>query len=78
MRPQARCLQREPHRLWGYWLGTILLLQGDYEGAGRRFDEGLTLGRRISDRLSICNAIFNLAQLALADGDHEAAFRWFA
>jgi hypothetical protein len=28
--------------------------------------------------LSICNAIFNLAQLALADGDHEAAFRWFA
>jgi DNA-binding CsgD family transcriptional regulator len=28
--------------------------------------------------LSICNALFNLAQLALAGGDHEAAFRWFA
>jgi non-specific serine/threonine protein kinase len=60
------------------WLGTVLLLEGDHEGARLRFEEGLTLGRSLGDRLSICIALFNLAQLALAGGDYEAASRWFA
>jgi DNA-binding CsgD family transcriptional regulator len=60
------------------WLGTVLLLEGNHEGARLRFEEGLTLGRSLGDRLSICIALFNLAQLALAGGDYEAASRWFA
>lgn len=43
------------------WLGMVLLLQGDHEGAQWRFEEGLAFGRSIGDRLSICNALFNLA-----------------
>jgi tetratricopeptide (TPR) repeat protein len=60
------------------FFGTVLLLEGDREGARLRFEKGLTLGRSIGDRLSICIALFSLAQLALAGGDYDRAFRWFA
>ena len=59
------------------FLGTVLLLQGDHEGAKRRFEEGLALARSLGDRVSMHSALFNLAQLALAEGDHEAAFLRF-
>ena len=57
---------------------TVLLLQGDKEGARRRFEEGLALSRSLGDRMSVCSALFNLAQLALAGGDYEAAYSRFA
>lgn len=60
------------------WIGTALYLAGDHEGARRRFDEGLEHGRRVGDRLGICNALFNLAQLALSDGRYAEAARRFA
>jgi len=59
------------------WIGTLLLVQGDYDGARRRFDEGLAHGRSVGDRLGICNALFNLAQLALSRGEHDEAARRF-
>ena len=59
------------------WLGTVLLLQG-YGLARQRFETGLELGRRVGDRLAVCNALFNLAQLALSRGDYELAVRRFS
>jgi DNA-binding SARP family transcriptional activator len=56
----------------------VLLLEGDHEGARQRFEEGLAMGRSLGERVSIHNALFNLAQLALARGDHDAASRRFA
>jgi predicted ATPase/DNA-binding CsgD family transcriptional regulator len=58
--------------------GTVLLLEGDHEGARLRFEEGLALGRSTGDRMSTCIALFSLAQLALARGDYGEASRWFA
>ena len=55
------------------WVGTVLLLQGADDRAKRRFEEGLAMGRRIGDRLAVCNALFNLAQLALSGEDHDLA-----
>ncbi len=60
------------------WIGTVLLLQGANDGAKRRFEEGLALGRHIGDRLAVCNALFNLAQLALSEEDLDLAARRFA
>ena len=59
------------------WLGTVLLLQG-YGLARQRFEAGLELGRRVGDRLAVCNALFNLAQLALSRGEYELAVRRFS
>jgi predicted ATPase/DNA-binding XRE family transcriptional regulator len=58
------------------WLGTALLLSGDYEGAHSRFKLGLAAGRAIGDRLAMTNALFNLAQMALATGDCQQAQQW--
>ena len=60
------------------WVGTVLLLQGAGAQAERRFEEGLALGRRIGDRLAVCNALFNLAQLALVRGELDLAASRFA
>lgn len=59
------------------WIGTALHLAGDHDGAERRFNEGLAYGRSLGDRLGICNALFNLAQLALASGRYDEAARRF-
>ena len=60
------------------WVGTVLLLQGANERAKQKFEEGLALGRRIGDRLAVCNALFNLAQLALSEDDYDLAAHLFA
>jgi tetratricopeptide (TPR) repeat protein len=60
------------------WSGTLLHRQGDQEGARRQFEEGLAHGRLVGDRLGICNALFNLAQLALSQGAYVEAAGWFA
>lgn len=60
------------------WVGTVLLLQGADAQAKQRFEEGLALGRRIGDRLAVCNALFNLSQLALLRGDYDLAASRFA
>jgi predicted ATPase len=48
------------------WLGTALLLQGQKEEAAVRFEQGLQLARQLGYLPGIYNALFNLAQLALA------------
>lgn len=52
-------------------VGTVLPLQGANDRAR------LALGRRIGDRLAVCNALFNLAQLALSEEDYDLAARLF-
>jgi len=55
------------------WLGNVLLIRGDRERATRKFEEALALGRRRADRLATSIALYNLAQLALGEADHELA-----
>lgn len=59
------------------WLGTTLLLQGDKAGAAARFEQGLQLARQIGYLPGIYNALFNLAQLALALSEFERAAAQF-
>jgi hypothetical protein len=37
------------------------------------FEEGLTIARRIGDKINSCIALYNLAQVGLARGDHSGA-----
>ncbi|HEV2743246.1 MAG TPA: helix-turn-helix domain-containing protein [Rubrobacter sp.] len=59
------------------WVGTVLLLADDRDRAVSAFEEGLSLAREAGDRLGTYNALYNLAQLATARGDHELATRMF-
>jgi hypothetical protein len=59
------------------WFGTLLMSHGDYGGARQRLDAGLTQGRLLGDRLAICNALFNLGQLALSLGKYDEPADWF-
>jgi Tfp pilus assembly protein PilF len=40
-------------------------------------EEGLALARKLGDRLGISNALYSLAQVAQAKGDHDRAARRF-
>ena len=55
------------------WLGTMRWLQGDVPTAVAEIERGLTLARGRGDRLSTYVALYNLAQVALAAGDHARA-----
>jgi hypothetical protein len=55
------------------WLGTVVLLQGEPAGAVAEVGRGLEIARRRGDRLSTYVALYNLAQVALAAGDHARA-----
>ncbi len=59
------------------WLGILMMLQGDYAGASSKFEDGLSVSRRIGDRTGIYVAMYNLALVSFARGDHEHAARWF-
>lgn len=48
------------------WLGTALLLQGKKKEAAVGFEQGLQIARQLGYLPGIYNALFNLAQLALA------------
>ena len=58
-------------------LGTILLIQGDYERAAATIEEGLALARKLGDRIGINDALYVLAQVAQARGDHDMAASMF-
>lgn len=51
------------------WIGTTLLARADLVGARRMFEEGLESARRRGNSLGTYVALYNLAQLALAEGD---------
>lgn len=55
------------------WLGTILLVQSDPTRAIVKIGRGLELARGRGDRLAIYVALYNLAQAAIAIGDHARA-----
>jgi predicted ATPase/transcriptional regulator with XRE-family HTH domain len=55
------------------WLGTVLILQGDYPGASAEIERGMTLARGRGDRLPTYVALHNLSVLAIAQGDHARA-----
>jgi len=55
------------------WLGTVAMLQGDLAAAVAPVERGLASARRRGDRLTIYVALFNLSQLANAQGDHARA-----
>lgn len=55
------------------WLGTVLLLGSDHEGAVVEIERGLDLARSRGDRLSTYVALYNLSQVAIATGDHAGA-----
>lgn len=55
------------------WLGTVLLLESDHEGAAEEIERGLALARSRGDRLSTYVALYNLSVLAIAAGDHPRA-----
>lgn len=57
------------------WLGTILLLRDDPGRAVVEIGRGLELARSRGDRLAIYVALYNLAQAAIAQGDHADARR---
>jgi tetratricopeptide (TPR) repeat protein len=58
-------------------LGTLLLIQGDYDRAAETMEEGLALARKLGDRLGINNALYLLAQVAQAKGEHDRAALMF-
>src|SRR5829696_5952388 len=47
-------------------------------GGPGRLEDGLALGRSTGDRMSICVALFSLAQLAFVGGDYDMASSRFA
>jgi tetratricopeptide (TPR) repeat protein len=55
------------------WLGTVQMLKGETHDAQQQLERGLSLARRIGYLYGIYNALFNLAQLALALGDFTLA-----
>ncbi|HET7326127.1 MAG TPA: helix-turn-helix domain-containing protein [Nocardioidaceae bacterium] len=55
------------------WLGTVRLFQADPDGAVVEIERGLRLARERGDRLSTYVALYNLAQAAIAGGDHARA-----
>lgn len=57
------------------WLGTVALLGGDADEAVRLVGEGLGSARRRKDRLTSYIALYNLFQVELGRGDHDAARR---
>ncbi|SFB13757.1 Predicted ATPase [Nocardioides alpinus] len=57
------------------WLGTVALLEGDADEAVRLVEAGLGSARRREDRLTSYIALYNLFQVELGRGDHEAARR---
>lgn len=57
------------------WLGTVALLRDDPDEAVRMIAEGLDSARRRGDRLTSYIALYNLFQVELARGDHDAARR---
>ena len=63
---------------WGLahvWLGTVALLEGDADEAVRLIEAGLASARSREDRLSSYIALYNLFQVELGRGDHDAARR---
>ena len=61
---------------WGLthvWLGTVALLEGDADEAVRLIEAGLESARSREDRLSSYIALYNLFQVELGRGDHDAA-----
>ena len=57
------------------WLGTVALLGGDADEAVRLIESGLDSARRRDDRLTSYIALYNLFQVELGRGDHDAARR---
>lgn len=55
------------------WLGTVLLVREDPVAAVAEIRSGLDLARERGDRLSTYVGLFNLAQAAVAAGDHAVA-----
>jgi predicted ATPase/DNA-binding XRE family transcriptional regulator len=58
-------------------LGTILLIQGDYDRAAATIEEGLAFAHKLGDRIGINDALYVLAQVAQVSGDHDLAARRF-
>jgi tetratricopeptide (TPR) repeat protein len=57
------------------WLGTVALLGGDADEAVRMIEVGLASAERRGDRLTSYIALYNLFQVELGRGDHDAARR---
>jgi tetratricopeptide (TPR) repeat protein len=55
------------------WLGTVHLLRGDNAAASAEIQRGLHSARRRGDRLTSYIALYNLSQVALAEGDYPKA-----
>jgi predicted ATPase len=55
------------------FLGQIRLSQGDLDNATRHFREGLSVGRRASDRVSILISLYDLAMSSQAGGELTGA-----
>jgi len=55
------------------FLGQIRLSQGDLDSATRQFREGLSVGRRASDRVSILISLYDLATSSQAGGELTGA-----
>ncbi len=58
-----------------FWLGTAAFTQGDQDRAIPLFEQALAMARERGDRVGIYSALFNLARVALAGGEHAAADR---
>jgi predicted ATPase/DNA-binding XRE family transcriptional regulator len=75
---EALLLTEEAGDMWmtsliHVWLGTILLVRDDPRRAITEIGRGLELARGRGDRLAIYVALYNLAQAAIAQGDHTGA-----
>jgi ATP/maltotriose-dependent transcriptional regulator MalT len=55
------------------WLGTVLVLRGELDGAAASVQSGLAAARRRGDRLTAYIALYNLSLIALARGELEVA-----
>ena len=55
------------------WLGTVGMVTGELAGSVVEMQAGLTSARRRGDRLTAYVALYNLSQVAIAQGDHGSA-----
>ena len=78
MRPSPRPPAPRSEWTWALahiWLGTVALLEGDADEAVRLIEVGLASAERRGDRLTSYIALYNLFQVELGRGDHDAARR---
>lgn len=58
-------------------VGNLYKFQGNYEVAGKFFEESLSISQKMKDKIGISASFINLGSLAFTQGDFEQAKKFF-